>query len=73
MAELFKNPNPGSKEAIALGCLCPVLDNNHGKGAAMGGYWMTANCPLHGIDTVPDKTIDNVVSCEIIEIENGAA
>jgi len=25
-------PNPGSAEAIALSCTCPVLDNNHGAG-----------------------------------------
>lgn len=25
-------PNPGSEEAIALGCTCPVFDNHHGCG-----------------------------------------
>jgi len=25
-------PPPGSPEAIALGCCCPVLDNGHGRG-----------------------------------------
>jgi len=25
-------PNPGSDEAIKLGCKCPVLDNEHGAG-----------------------------------------
>lgn len=25
-------PNPGSNEAIDLGCTCPVLDNCRGKG-----------------------------------------
>lgn len=28
MSEL---PNPGSTEALRLGCRCPVMDNNHGK------------------------------------------
>lgn len=25
-------PNPGSPESIAAGCICPVLDNAHGRG-----------------------------------------
>ena len=25
-------PNPGSKEAREQGCLCPIIDNEHGKG-----------------------------------------
>ena len=41
---------PGSDEAIKKGCLCSVLDNFHGKGADGGkGFWITANCPLHGV------------------------
>lgn len=47
-------PNPGSDEAISLGCTCLVLDNAHGKG---NGYlktdgspmfWINADCPMHG-------------------------
>ena len=51
-------PNPGSDEAVAKGCKCPVLDNAHGDGwlgmgskpFGLGGnlFWMAANCPLHG-------------------------
>jgi len=55
-------PNPGSDEALALGCKCPVLDNEHGRGfpwpdAVPTGkpptpkFWITAGCPLHGIGT----------------------
>ena len=42
-------PNPGSKEALAKGCLCAVLDNNHGKRAPYppDGWWITAGCPVH--------------------------
>jgi hypothetical protein len=46
--------NPGSNEAIAQGCTCPVLDNAHGKGCGYIGkdgnplYWTNENCPLHG-------------------------
>ena len=38
-------PNPGSNEAIELGCICPVLDNNHGRGS--GPFWYTEGCPVH--------------------------
>lgn len=36
-------PSPGSKEAGELGCLCPVIDNERGR-----GY-----CPLHGEESEP--------------------
>lgn len=43
-------PNPGSDEAIALGCTCPVLDNGHGRGymGKPGVFWVSEGCPLHG-------------------------
>jgi hypothetical protein len=48
-------PNPGSDEARALGCRCPVLDNNRGRypyrgydEATGGALWVImADCPLH--------------------------
>lgn len=48
--------NPGSDEAIKLGCTCPVLDNAHGKGITEGYggtpekpvFWFSADCPVHG-------------------------
>ncbi len=47
-------PNPGSEEAIAKGCTCPVLDNCHGRGAYGNadryGFWYDAGCPLHDLD-----------------------
>ena len=51
-------PNPGSNEAIEQGCLCPVLDNAHGRGY-MGQpdvFVMVAGCPLH--DVPEDWTLD---------------
>ena len=48
-------PNPGSREAMALGCKCPVLDNAHGRGY-LGGvkdgsgetvFVFTVGCPVH--------------------------
>ena len=46
-------PNPGSPEAIALGCRCPVLDNAYGEGAYQDEngkpvFWINADCPIHG-------------------------
>lgn len=44
-------PHPGTQEAIAQGCTCPVLDNQHGLGVPMPhggrGYWMKSGCPIH--------------------------
>lgn len=43
-------PNPGSDEAVALGCRCAVYDNNRGRYAPWppDGWWITDSCPLHG-------------------------
>ena len=46
-------PNPGTPEAVALGCTCPVIDNGHGtgyRGWPGGEYIYSVNCPLHGIE-----------------------
>ena len=42
-------PNPGSDEAIAQGCWCPVLDNAHSKGymGIEGIFVYTEGCPVH--------------------------
>lgn len=46
-------PNPGSDEAVSLGCTCPIGDNARGRGAwGSSGedavFWQDENCPLHG-------------------------
>ena len=43
-------PTPGSPEAIARGCTCPVLDNGHGRGymGQPGIFVCTDGCPVHG-------------------------
>jgi hypothetical protein len=48
-----KIPNPGSDAAQKKGCLCPILDNAHGKGVCVDGktFWMQEDCPLHGTKT----------------------
>jgi len=42
-------PPPGSDEALALGCKCPTLDNERGRGycGQPGVYVTSADCPLH--------------------------
>lgn len=59
MTYSHETPTPGSKEAINLGCSCPVEDNHKGKGipSATGMlFWMESSCPLHGKnDVAPSK------------------
>lgn len=47
-----KKPNPGSKEAVEMGCRCPVMDNGYGRGYHVNEdgplFWITLTCPLHG-------------------------
>ena len=44
-----ERPHPGSDEAIAQGCICAVLDNNHGRFAPWppDGWYITEGCPVH--------------------------
>ena len=43
-------PNPGSPEAIANGCRCPIAANNCGMTDEHGQplFWRNTDCPLHG-------------------------
>ena len=59
--------NPGSDEAIAAGCTCPVMDNGHGRGL-LGGvtdeqglvmFVITLDCPLHGRKAEEDMHEDH--------------
>ncbi len=44
--------NPGSIEARAEGCLCPIIDNCYGLGrgqnGARYGWYISGNCQMHG-------------------------
>ena len=43
-------PNPGSPAAIEIGCTCPRIDNEHGRGY-MGiptVFVYSEDCPIHG-------------------------
>ena len=44
-------PNPGSDEAITLGCTCPVIDNRRGLGVMRDTFWIDGDCPLHATGT----------------------
>lgn len=45
-----ETPNPGSPEAVAAGCVCPVIDNHHGAGyhGHAGMFMVRVQCALHG-------------------------
>jgi hypothetical protein len=50
---------PGSRKAVQLGCVCPVMDNSYG-GGYMGVddvFVVRKDCPLHG-DTGREQTIE---------------
>lgn len=51
-----QTPPPGSDEAVAQGCTCPILDNAHGKGyyGMAGIYVLNAECPLHSSEPEPE-------------------
>jgi hypothetical protein len=47
----FKSWNglvPGSPEAVAKNCKCPILDNQE---MPEGKKWVNGDCPLHGVGT----------------------
>lgn len=66
MSTTHEEPSPGSPEALKKGCLCPILDNHHGRGyqGIQGIYVYSGNCPLHAVP------YDNVE--QIIEEESNA-
>lgn len=45
-------PNPGSDEAVAIGCICARMDNGYGKGymGQPGIYVYTVGCPVHQLE-----------------------
>lgn len=48
-------PNPGSAEAAARGCTCPIIDNEYGRGyrGQKGQFIKHDDCPLHGFGPEP--------------------
>jgi len=56
----LKKPNPGSDEAVAMGCECPVIDNHYGRGyhGVAGEFCFNMSCPVHNIE--PKDFMDSV-------------
>lgn len=55
---MSETPNPGSDEALALGCRCAVLDNNHGKWPPRPPHWfVTLGCPVHAPGSPPEGEV----------------
>jgi hypothetical protein len=59
-------PNPGSEAAVAIGCVCPRMDNHWGRGfpwprtdgkdpEEFPSFYVNASCPLHGGYTVDSE------------------
>jgi hypothetical protein len=81
-AEATLHP-PGSLEAIARGCLCPLLENDYGRGKAdktaqVVERLLHPECPVHPlvkIDDYVDVTSGDRVGMfgKVIEITNTAA
>lgn len=46
---------PGSPEAVAAGCTCPVLDNGHGLGRGDGTFVFDGGCPIHGAESLRES------------------
>ena len=54
-------PNPGTYEAVARGCICPVIDNEYGRGwkGKAGTYVYTVGCPFHSTRRPLDRGTGN--------------
>jgi hypothetical protein len=53
-------PNPGSDEAVDLGCSCPIMDNSYGEGymEMEGVFVYNVGCSLHG-ESLREVTDEN--------------
>ena len=40
---------PGSDEAVAIGCKCPRMDNEYGRGCG-GQFVVRMDCPVHSME-----------------------
>lgn len=54
-----RKPAPGTDEALAEGCTCPVIDNGYGRGyrGQPGVFVFNGGCPVHTRPT-PTETSD---------------
>jgi hypothetical protein len=63
----MKIPFPGSSDAVARGCLCPILDNACGAGVLGDNkkYWISFDCPLHNPEIQCKDRFDRSASIDI--------
>ena len=54
------NEVPGSEEACAKGCKCPVMDNAE---MPSNKKWVNADCPLHGLPAISSRKTEPL-SCD---------
>jgi hypothetical protein len=56
MIKIEQQPlTPGSSGAFIRGCLCPRVDNHHGRGMPYPEgprFVIRADCPMHGRDAL---------------------
>jgi hypothetical protein len=55
--ERFLKYNPGSADAVALGCTCPAALNNFGRGRSTNGivepsFAADPDCPVHAFEII---------------------
>jgi hypothetical protein len=67
------NATPGSGAAKDAGCLCPVLDNAHGRGAYVDEhgapqFWIVEGCPLHALGSA--VSVDAVAVPDTPKVED---
>lgn len=62
-------PDPGSDEARKLGCVCPVVDNQRGKGAYIKDgkpqFWIAQSCVVH--NPMTNKTLSEFEKGKLTE------
>lgn len=55
---MAEEPKPGSREALDAGCICPVIDNAHGRGfGEPPQFWIVDGCPIHRPAT-PESAVE---------------
>lgn len=49
---------PGSPEAVAAGCVCPILDNGHGRGymGQKNVFSIRMDCTIHNLSLAKKET-----------------
>ena len=56
-------PDPGTEEAIKMGCICPVMDNEYGRGwmGQEGVFIFNMGCPVHAGDSVKEQIMSEQI------------